>query len=1066
MKKDRNNKKSKSIFIVTLVVLFTIMFLSVGYSALVANFTITGIVTKIRPNKVVRVTNVATSSPTVSDLDYNVSSIISTVNIPAGGTVTYNVTVTNLGNVPVALSGVSFSDGTNNLTNLSTTINSQNYVIICNGNNCTGPVSKDVTITVTNNGSSTITGNLISDLTFQTIYTITYDGNKIGEALSGSNFTYTFSANPPTRVKLTSGTYGSYTYNNNVLQINNVTSDIVASKAYTITYNAEIQGDVVHGGTYTYTFTSLWPKTITIDNGTYGNMTYTNDILTITNVTSNIECTGTPGEIFISSITYDSTNSVNVLRQTTPVPNGMSANFDVTYQRDANATTNDFKAVYNITLNNEYYSNYIFNGFDFNPTITANSGDSAYIEPELIGVTQGESIPARTTKSFQLVLNLIANNPNGTYGASGNAEGETTEPTVETGTLEATITPNGGDLRSPNTRVAFTVAVENTYSSAKEYRLLSSSSNFKLVDGNGNDLTTFTIQGESTDSFTVYVVTSSNAMFNSSTATTNIFLATDGAANSLISTLTFNVDVSAGVDTTPPTISSASIAMVTESPNTYPTVGALRVTWSGQDNQGGSGIDFFTIKLYNTSTGFVDSTTAAHNETSTIFRGPSGGLADGTYYAVVYAEDNYHNSGAQYESQAATSPHAAKTSETAFQWRFNVDTSGLSKLECDTTVAYLNQTYVCNMTPTGTTMNGDRVPETNTGMNSVYMGTTQLTTNSSNTSYYTYTRNSGTSATVRVYNVTNNLRLNATAGNSCLVEGTKILLANGKYKNIENIDYDDLLLVHNYETGELTKEYPIWIEQEKSIKIYQKNTFSDGTILKTVGWHGLFSTELNRFVSVDNKEEFHIGTKIAKLNKDRNGYDIVTVTNIEYITEVVNYYHVVSTRYYNIIANDLLTTDGTVALSNIYGFDKDITWPKEIRNNAMKDVYTYDDLKDAIPYYMFKGLRAEEGKFLSNYGLDLNTFKYYLSNNQNNPYMVKQPIQYYGKNMWMVSTSEDNITSLNKANYLRQEGSTYTLPNSKKGKNISWYNTADGKTYHPGDKITIDHSMYFEAIYK
>ena len=1036
-----------------------IALITAGYSAYVAEFQVSSNA-KFRVDKVVRVTNVTSLSSSVANLDYSQSSIVNDVSIPASGSVTYNFDVRNLGNVPVAISDVEFLDSHGTLNNVSYqfTNYTEGTKICDSGNNCTNNITKTIAITVTNNGNSALNTNLNVNFTFAEVYDITFEGSVLGNALAGSNYTYNFPNPRPDSVVITAGTYGSYLYQNGTITINNVESDITLTRGYLINYNGQELGTITNGNTFTYTFTE-WPKTVAL-SGTYSSYTYQNHILTINGIQSTINVTGTYGEIEITNITYSS--STNVLSHQTPTYDGMSANFNVTFKRDANAVTNDFRIVYDVTVTNDYYNDYIFNGFDFDPEITATSDeDVAYIEPSLIGIGQGDTIPAGTTKSFQLVLTLIANNPNGTYGTEIGAEGETTEPEVEEGSITGSISPTTGDLRSPNTRVAFTVNVISTYENAKEYRLFLDSSNFQLVDSNDNSLGSLTINGESTDTYTVYVKVNSTAMFNSSSATTAIYLGASGMANQKLADLVFNVDISAGVDTTPVSVSNATLAMVYEGNNTYPTVGSLKATWSGQDNAGGSGVLNYTVKLYKSDGTFVTSQTVG----STFNEATFTSLDDGNYYVVVYGEDNYHNSGAAYESQADTSPYATKTSGEQFTWRYSVDVSGLTQLSCDNTTAYYKQTYTCNMTPTGSTYNGDYVPD---NMNTVYMGGTNLGTNSSATSYYSYSKSSNTRAVLRVYNVTGDITLNATAASStwCLIEGTKVLMADGKYKNIENINYDDLLLVHSYDTGSLVPEYPIWIEKETSVLTYQKNTFSDGTVLKTVGWHGLFSTNLNRFVSVDNPEEFHVGTKVAKLNKSRTGYDEVTVTNIETVSETINHYHIVSTRYYNIIANDLLTTDGTVILSNLYGFDKNITWPKKVREEALKDVYTYEELKDVLPYYMFMGLRAEEGKFLNNYGIDLNTFKYYLSSNQNNPRLLRQPIMNLGKNMWMVTTSIDNVTTLNKHNYLRYEGSTYTLPRNNNRRFLYWLNTADNKIYYPGDKSVVNHGMYFEAIYK
>ena len=1096
MRSKKANKaiKKNSIILYSIIILTTIIMLTVGYSAFSVEFRITNTVASIRAKKVVRINGVSSSSGYVSDLDYSHKSIINNVNLAPGQSITYSVDITNLGNVPVAVSNVSFTNGSTAINTLSSNIDNTHYEKICDNDVCTGPITKTIDITITNNGSETINSRLDASLTFTEVYTITYEGTKLGEALAGSTFTYEFTSNYPNGISKISGESGTYSYGNHILTVNNVGSDLTFVNKHTVTFNGSNQGYVTHGETYSYEFTSMWPKSITC-TGTYDNMTYPDNILTtsnttlsLTNVGSNIDCVGTYGEIFISSITYS--DSVNATDNTPPVANGMEADFNITFKRADDATTNDFYIIYDVTLINEYYNDYIFNGFDFDPEITSNSDeDIAYIEPSLIGINQGTVIPARTAKSFQVKLTLIANNPNGTYGASGSGGAETTEPTVEEGTLTATISPNNGNLQSPETSVAFSVTVNNTYESAKTYNLVLSSSNFQFVDTNSNSISK-TIAASSEDSYTVYVKTSSGAMFNDSSATTNVFLVSDGMANYNVGALTFDVDVSAGVDTTPPTVSNAKLEMVYAGSNTYPTVGSLKASWTGQDNQGGSGVANYTAKLYNSSNELKGTQTVGSSFSEATFTD----LADDTYYVVVYAEDNYHNSGASYESEN-NSPYVSKSSSTPYKWRFTVDTSGLSQLKCASTTAYLNQNYTCTMSATGSTMNGDRVPDS---MTSVYLGTTKLGTNSSATSYYTYTKNSNTQATLVIYNVTATPKLTATASSStCLVEGTKIKLYDGTYKNVEDIKYSDLLSVWSYDTGSLTYEYPLWIEKNYGSNSYQKTTFSDGTILKTVGLHQVFSLDDNKFVNIyDENGYIKVGTTVAK---EVDGKIVpIKVTKVETINEKVNYYYVASSIYYNIISEDIITTSDQivpgVTLSNMYGFDENIKWPS-IRNEIISKegaLYNYKDL-DIMPYYLYCGSRGNETKLFVNlgYATTPELIKYLLETQLNQDKAVPPITDKEGNRLWMITTSDDNIKNYKK--YLHKEGYVYTLKEPKSVQNkefvgwhntessvytlkeptsvqnkefVGWFNTVDGKMYNVGEKYKLIHGTHFIAIYK
>jgi hypothetical protein len=68
--------------------------------------------------------------------------------------------------------------------------------------------------------------------------------------------------------------------------------------------------------------------------------------------------------------------------------------------------------------------------------------------------------------------------------------------------------------------------------------------------------------------------------------------------------------------------------------------------------------------------------------------------------------------------------------------------------------------------------------------------------------------------------------------------------------------------------------------------------------LKVVENHALFNADINEFVTIDKLE---IGTTIAKIVNNKIEY--TKVKSIEVVNEGTNYYHVVSTRYYNIVAN-------------------------------------------------------------------------------------------------------------------------------------------------------------------
>ena len=290
------------------------------------------------------------------------------------------------------------------------------------------------------------------------------------------------------------------------------------------------------------------------------------------------------------------------------------------------------------------------------------------------------------------------------------------------------------------------------------------------------------------------------------------------------------------------------------------------------------------------------------------------------------------------------------------------------------------------------------------------------------------------------------------------------MLADGTKKNIEDIQYDDLLMVYDHENGGVTYEYTIWIEKPKEATYYLETTFSDGSILKTYGPHSVFSKDTMSFISTADTENYHIGANIIKINA-QGEKQVVTITDIKTMKENITYYHVSSTRYHNILANNFLTTDGTIVTTYLYDFTENLTWgQKRTDYLATKDFFTYEELKDVFPKYLYDGYRMAEGKNVYNHGLlDISYIGALLDLSNTVPLMKNDD----GNVVWMVTTSDDEVTEENKQNYLKEYESEYILPKPKKEENfIGWLNAGDNKLYQPGEKIKVVHGLHFITKYK
>jgi len=160
----------------------------------------------------------------------------------------------------------------------------------------------------------------------------------------------------------------------------------------------------------------------------------------------------------------------------------------------------------------------------------------------------------------------------------------------------------------------------------------------------------------------------------------------------------------------------------------------------------------------------------------------------------------------------------------------------------------------------------------------------------------------------------------------CFVKGTKITMFDRTKKNIEDISYEDNLLVWNFDDGQFDSAKPLWIME--MVKTPSVNIlFSDGSKLGISGYlqhdggHRIFNLDKGEFTYVIPNEHTPIGTRTFN---DKG--EIVTIVGKEE-GEFSEIYNVVTNRHLNIFAEGALTSR---RLNNIYPIS-DMKFVKEER---------------------------------------------------------------------------------------------------------------------------------------
>lgn len=186
--------------------------------------------------------------------------------------------------------------------------------------------------------------------------------------------------------------------------------------------------------------------------------------------------------------------------------------------------------------------------------------------------------------------------------------------------------------------------------------------------------------------------------------------------------------------------------------------------------------------------------------------------------------------------------------------------------------------------------------------------------------YYTLTDLSGNTHSLP-YTLTSNTTIEI-GSEPCIIEGTQITLADGTSKAIEDITYDDKLLVWNFYAGRFDTAKPKWIKVEQTTPRYCLVKFSNGAEVGFVGpgehtrqsdggrgYHRIFNKEAGAFTYVGTEETPNGTTTFAQDGT------FPTVVSQEVVEKEVKFYNVITDKHYNIFANGILTS---CRLSNEY----------------------------------------------------------------------------------------------------------------------------------------------------
>ena len=208
---------------------------------------------------------------------------------------------------------------------------------------------------------------------------------------------------------------------------------------------------------------------------------------------------------------------------------------------------------------------------------------------------------------------------------------------------------------------------------------------------------------------------------------------------------------------------------------------------------------------------------------------------------------------------------------------------------------------------------------------------------------------------------TTSMGANITLGNgttvyldaSCFIKGTLISLADGTKKKVEDLTYDDDLLVWNFDEGKLDSAKLLWITNE-GLKAdhWYKITLSDGTELGLCGSDGNCHRLFNY---TDKTFEYASRITLGKEIYTENG--AVTLENCERIEEEVEYYNLITNKHINCFANGVLAASH---FNNVYPIDSEMKFIKDGRKIRPWKEFKKEFKKAGIGKDWYEGVRLGE----------------------------------------------------------------------------------------------------------
>lgn len=208
----------------------------------------------------------------------------------------------------------------------------------------------------------------------------------------------------------------------------------------------------------------------------------------------------------------------------------------------------------------------------------------------------------------------------------------------------------------------------------------------------------------------------------------------------------------------------------------------------------------------------------------------------------------------------------------------------------------------------------------------------------------------------------------------CYAKGTQILMGDGTYKAVENLQVGEEIMIMNHDTGQLEKGIAAYIfENNDEVSEVMNLMFENGKNIEVLYGHCFFDRSVCKYVEIrpENVSSYISHEFYYYDTGTQTGY-YTKLKSVQYYQKRTPAYAVVSAYHMNCVANGFINiTDDIAGLYNYFDYDENLKYDAEQKQKDIEKygLYSYSEWSDwftpeEFELFSVKYLKISVGKGL------------------------------------------------------------------------------------------------------